>query len=237
MEFINIQHPIRWLLLLHIICGAVALAVFLIPLLTKKGGKLHIKIGWLYTFAMVLVGLTSLIITPWRMFLDVARNSATTGFSAFLFFVAAFTLCSIWNGLRVMKFKSRMTSDTGLLQIGPSILLIVLGIAIQILGYSTQNMLLMIFPFLSHLSSADQLRYWLSAPKEKMHWWFFHMNGMFAACIATVTAFLVTAVPRILPGSSTAHSPLLWVAPGLILGLVSRRWTKSYRSQFEKYSS
>ncbi len=36
------------------------------------------------------------------------------------------------------------------------------------------------------------------------------MKGMFNACIATITAFLVTAVPRIWPGDFT-RSPLLWI--------------------------
>jgi uncharacterized membrane protein len=195
MKFEIIQNPIRWLFLFHIICGAVALCVFMIPLLSKKGGKLHIKMGWLYTYAMVFVGLSAFIITPWRAFFDEARTTSSVGSSAFLFFISAFTLSALWSGLRVLKFKKRESANTELAQVAPPIGLIVLGIATQILGYFLQYPLLIIFPFLSHFVAKDQLKYWLSSPKEKMHWWYFHMNGMFTACIATVTAFLVTAIP------------------------------------------
>jgi uncharacterized membrane protein len=129
------QHLIRWLILFHIMCGALALCVFMIPLLSKKGGNLHIKMGWIYTYAMVFVGLSAFIITPWRAFFDEARTSSSIGFSAFLFFIAAFTLSSLWNGLRVLKFKKRETSNADWLQIAPPIFLIVLGLATQVLGY------------------------------------------------------------------------------------------------------
>lgn len=232
MKFELIQHPIRWIFLFHAISGAVALGVFIIPLLSRKGGQLHVKIGWLYTFAMVFVGVSAFIITPWRAFFDEARNASTIGFSAFLFFISAFTLSSLWNGLRVLKFKKRETANTHWLQIAPPVVLIALGLAIQVLGYFLKDVLLMAFPFLSHFVAKDQIKYWLSTPNEKMHWWYFHMSGMFSACIATVTAFLVTAIPRVFPDSSIAKSPLLWISPGIILGLVLNKWTLAYRKKF-----
>lgn len=227
-----IQHPIRWFILFHVICGAVALCTFMIPLFSKKGGKLHIKMGWLYTYSMVFVGVSAFIITLWRTLFDEARTSSSIGFSAFLFFIAAFTLSSLWNGLRVLKFKKREIYNRQWPQIGPPIILLVLGFATQVLGYFLHNILLMAFPFLSHFAAKDQLKYWLSSPKEKMHWWYFHMNGMFTACIATVTAFLVTAIPRIFPNNSIAESPVLWMAPGIILGIIFKKWTVSYRARF-----
>ena len=232
MKFEIIQNPIRWLFLFHAICGALALCVFMIPLLSKKGGKIHVKVGWLYTYAMVFVGASAFIITPWRAFFDETRTESSIGFAAFLFFIAAFTLSSLWNGLRVLHFKKREMPNRQWAQIAPPIVLIVLGLATQALGYFHHNILLITFPFLSHFSARDHLKYWLGSPKEKMHWWYFHMNGMFAACIATVTAFLVTAIPRIFPNNSIAESPVLWIAPGLILGTILNRWTKSYRAQF-----
>lgn len=232
MQFEIIQNPIRWLFLFHVICGAIALGVFIIPLLVKKGGKLHVRVGWLYTFAMVSVGLTAFVITPWRAFFDEARTNSTIGFSVFLFFISAFTLSSLWNGLRVLMFKKRHEPNKQLAQIAPPVVLLILGFATQALGYYLQNTLLIIFPFISHMSTVNQLRYWLSSPKEKMHWWYFHMNGMFTACIATITAFLVTALPRIFPENVWVHSPILWVAPGVILGAVLGKWTASYKTQF-----
>ncbi|MFN7453411.1 MAG: hypothetical protein ACK5RO_01995 [Pseudobdellovibrionaceae bacterium] len=103
------------------------------------------------------------------------------------------------------------------------------------IGLKTENTLLIAFPFLGHFTAKSQIQYWLQIPTEKMHWWYAHMNGMFVACISTITAFLVTAVPRIWPGSF-AESPILWITPGLILGTVLNRWTAAEKLKFEKDS-
>lgn len=231
MNYEVIQNPIRWLFLLHAVAGAIALCVFLIPLFSKKGGTLHVKIGWIYTYAMIFVGLSAFVITPWRAFFDETRTTKSIGFAAFLFFISAFTLSALWNGLAVLKLKNRKSPSHSALHIGPPIALLVLGVATQVLGFFLNDILLMTFPFLSHFTAKNQLRYWLKEPKGKMHWWYFHMNGMFIACIATVTAFLVTALPRVWPGP-ISESPVLWIAPGMILGTILNRWTASYELKF-----
>ncbi len=231
MNFLVMENPIRWLFLLHALCGAMALAIFMLPMLSKKGGRLHVRSGWIYTYAMVFVGLSALVITPWRVFLDLSRTLSSKNFATFLFFIAVFTLAALWYGLRALKHKARKDPERSIYLIGPPIAVIVCGLLVQIVGMRHQNTLLIIFPFIGHFSAVSQFRYWTSAPKTKRHWWYAHMNGMFTACIATITAFLVTALPRIWP-SPIAESPILWIAPGLILGTVLNRWTKSYQSQF-----
>ncbi len=233
MTYEALQHPIRWLFLLHALCGTIALLVFLVPLLSKKGGKLHTRAGWIYSYAMIFVGASAFVITPWRAFFDPERTSSSAGFAVFLFFIGAFTLCALWYGLVVLKFKKRREPSRTILHLGPPLALVVLALATQVLGVIQGNVLLIAFPFLGYLSAKGQLKYWLGSPSSRMHWWYEHMNGMFTACIATITAFLVTALPRLWPGS-IAESPLLWIAPGVILGTVLNRWTAFYRSKFEE---
>ncbi len=231
MTFESLQHPIRWLFLLHALGGALALAVLLVPILSKKGSKLHVKAGWVYAYAMIFVGLSAFVITPWRAFLDPNRTSSSIGFATFLFFIGTFTLSALWYGIAVLKFKMRKEPSRSYLHVGPPIILIVLGIATQVVGLLLHNVLLITFPFLAHFSAKSQLSYWRSSPQTKMHWWYAHMSGMGTACIATITAFLVTAVPRIWPGP-VSESPILWIAPGLILGTALNRWTASYHLEF-----
>lgn len=231
MTFQSLQHPVRWLFLFHALGGAIALAILLVPLLARKGGKLHTRAGLIYSYAMIFVGISALIITPWRVFLDPARTSSSAAFAAFLFFIAVFTLCALWYGIVVLKFKSRKGPSRALAHVAPPITLIVLAIATQLIGITIGNGLLIAFPFLGLVTARGQLRYWLGTPQTKMHWWYEHMSGMFTACIATITAFLVTAVPRLWP-DPIAQSPILWIAPGLVLGTLLNRWTASYRVKF-----
>lgn len=233
MNISTLENPVRWLFLGHAIAGALALLVLTIPLVSKKGGKLHVKAGWIYTGAMLFVGLSALVITPWRIFFDPTKTISSENFSIFLFYISVFTLSAISYGLVSLKYKQRKVAIHSIVHLGPPIATVILGLIIQFIGWKSQNMLLMAFPFIGHLTSRNQLRYWLQIPQEKMHWWYAHMEGMFTACIATITAFLVTAVPRIWPGP-ISQSPILWIAPGLILGTILNRWTYSFRAKYEK---
>jgi uncharacterized membrane protein len=231
MTFLSLQHPIRWLFLAHALVGSVALLFFLVPLLSRKGSSLHVRSGWIYTFAMVAVAVSAFVITPWRALLDPARTAGSERFAVFLFFIGVFTLSELWFGLSALGRKKRLGPTRDFILIGPPVFLIALGLLVQILGLLNGFLLLILFPILTHFSGWDQLTYWLKAPATKMHWWYAHMRGMISACAATVTAFLVTAVPRIWPIPIT-RSPVLWIAPGLVFGLILRRWTQEYETEF-----
>lgn len=230
MIFNDVQNPIRWLFLFHAFLGACALAILLIPLISKKGGKVHIRAGWIYTVTMIGVGASALMITPWRILGDANKTPSTIASAAFLFFIAIFTLNSLWYGLTVLKFKARITPEYSLPRILPPILVIFLGILIQAYGSYAGNILLIVFPILGFLTAGVQLKYWIKTPTIKKHWWYAHMDGMFAASIATVTAFLVTALPKV-SEHWLVHSPLLWIAPGVIGGIILNRWKRSYRAE------
>lgn len=232
MKFLTLESPIRWLFLCHALLGAIALALLMIPLLSKKGGRIHVRVGWLYTLVMVLVGFSAMMITPWRILIDSDRTPESQSFSLFLFFIAVFTLAALSFGISAIKLKERKTSTKSPYQIGPPILLILFGLITMIAGINRGSTLLIVFPLLTLLSAKAQLTYWLTPPKKKMHWWYAHMNGMCTACIATVTAFLVTALPRLWPTPFT-NSPVLWIAPGVIFGAMLSKWTAKYQAQFQ----
>ncbi len=232
MQFLTIENPIRWLFLFHAIAGSIALVVFLIPLFSKKGSKVHVKVGWIYVFAMSFVGVSAFIITPWRGFFDPNRTSSTEGFAVFLFFISVLTLSSIWMGLEALKLKSRLNPDRAFTHIAPPMILVICAVITQVIGYLLENNLLMIFPVLGYVTAAGQLQYWLTKPKEKRHWWYAHMQGMGIACIATVTAFLVTALPRFVK-TPIFNSPLLWVAPGIIGGTLLNRSIARDKAKFK----
>jgi uncharacterized membrane protein len=236
MAFSTLDSPLRWLFLVHALAGGLALAVFAIPLISKKGARLHTRVGWVYTGAMGVVGVSALVITPWRLFFDPSRTQSSENFALFLFYISIFTLAAIAYGLFSLKEKNRTGASRSFLHLAPPLTTLVFGLVVQGVGLQSGDILLVFFPFIGHANSISQLRYWLRAPRESRHWWYAHMQGMFVACISTITAFLVTAVPRIWPGPF-AESILLWIAPGVILGTLLNFWTSFYRKKFETKSS
>lgn len=202
----------RWL---HIIGGFTALLVFWIPIVTKKGGKIHNFVGWLYVCAMAIVSISAFYMGGYRVLWDEHANAERVSFSWFLIFIAILSGASGWYGIRVLRFKKRQTPHRNMMDLFVSGLLLVSGVAIGIYGVMIQSPLITYFPLLGIFLGAIQLHYWLRNPVKRMHWLFEHFGGMIACCISTVTAFTVFGAPRLLNISST--NLLLWIMPSLIL--------------------
>ena len=188
---------------------------FIIPLVTKKGGWLHKKSGWIYTFAMVFVATSAFVLTPYRFFVDPRRTNSSRGFSAFLFFIAVFTSASLWFGLQAVKLKSRKVSNTSLLCVGPPILLIVSGVSITYYGVVSSSKLLTYFPLLGIYVGWTQLQFWYfppNAPKGVVfctHVWivqrvYLHSDRIHCNRIANTATCTGSALPSLSIGVSVA---------------------------------
>src|SRR5271156_5531199 len=46
---------------IHVLAGTVALSVFWLPLVTKKGGLAHRRVGWVYVVAAATIALTTFL--------------------------------------------------------------------------------------------------------------------------------------------------------------------------------
>ena len=83
---------------IHIAAGIVALAVFWIPLVTRKGGRIHRRFGMIYSWAMGMVVVFALFAVGFRLFVE--GDPALKSRSIFLAFIAILTAASAWNDRR-----------------------------------------------------------------------------------------------------------------------------------------
>jgi uncharacterized membrane protein len=218
--------------ILHIIAGFAALFVFWIPMVTKKGGKLHNRVGWVYVAAMSVVAVSAFYMGVYRIFFDTQAGVERVSFSWFLIFISILSAASSWYGIRVLRFKKRKEAHRNNLDLFVSILLLASGVGIGIYGLRIGSALITYFPLLGLLLGGIQLNYWLRKPTKRMHWYFEHFGGMIACCISTVTAFTVFGAPRLLNIDST--NLLLWLLPTLILVPVMMGFTIFYEKKFNR---
>ncbi len=180
---------------------------------------------------MIAVSLTSFVVTPWRFFIDPARSSHSQQIAAFLFFISVFAFSALWHGLHVLKLKTRQGPMVKLSTMGPPLILIAIAGGTSLFGLSSGSPLLTWFPLIAVRSAWKQIDYWKRQPENRRHWWYAHMVGMFTACIATLTAFFVTAVPRLVPSVAT-DSIFLWITPAAVMVPILRAWMHYYRRKF-----
>jgi len=191
----------------HIVGGFVALAVFWIPVVAKKGGRLHNNAGWIYVYAMASVSISAFAMGVYRIAWDAGPDADAIPYAWFLLFVAVLSSSTAWYGLRVLRYKRRTSPHRRAADLLFPSLLLVSGIGISIYGTIQHFPLLQYFPIIGVFLGGTQLLYWLRVPKIKAHWAVEHIVGMLSCCIATVTAFLVFGAPRLL----RIESASLWV--------------------------
>jgi hypothetical protein len=200
----------------HIAAGAVTLAALGIPILSRKGGILHRRAGWLYVFAIGVAVATSWILCVLRLRDGDRSNDANAIVMAFL---GLLTANAVFAGLRVLRLKDRIGPHTHPLDVGSSALLALASLATG--GYALWHgsPVFTALAAVGAFRAVDQLRYWLRPPGERMHWRQEHLANMMTSGIVSLTAFLLNVFAR--------NSPVLWLAPGVVGGaaiLLSQRY-------------
>jgi len=228
----------RILLALHVAGGSAALVSMFIPMFTRKGGRTHVRAGWVFVAGMATVSMTALLLCGWRLLFD-ARPEARTA-ALFLFYIAILLAAGVSTGVRVLQVNRRAKAlrhstaavappfRAAIWDLGISSLLLATSIGMAAFGLATGTALFVAFSLIGLLSSAGQLRYWLTTPTH-MHWWFELMSSMLGSCIAAVTAFLVVNTERL---GASPGSLLIWLGPTLVGTPVIAIWTAYYRRMF-----
>lgn len=212
----------RWL---HIASGAVAFITLWLPLVARKGGPLHRRIGWVYVGAMISAALTALVLSGWR-FVEAPRERPLALFFTYLAVMAA---ASASMGVRVLRAKTRTGAHRHPVDLGLSALVLLLGLVTGAWGLAVSAPLLWGFAPVGLFTGASGLVYWLRPPRERMHWWFEHMGAMVGSGIGTVTAFLVVNARHLgINGAQLA----LFLGPTVVGVAGLKLWERHYRRRF-----
>jgi hypothetical protein len=213
----------------HALAGAVALGSMVGPMVTRKGGVAHRRWGRVFAFAMAGV-----VVLAWAVcLLRVVRGEHVSS-SVFLAMVGLLAGACTWAGWRVRAEKGRVEAHTDPLDRGVMMALGLAGAAGLGFGLYAGEVLFGVFGALCLWTARNELRAMALVEPGKWHWWYRHMSSMLAACIATVTAFLVVNVPgfpsvvrELLPPWGWWVLPTVIGTPGIIV------WTAIWHRRLE----
>lgn len=216
----------------HVLCGVVALISGLIAMRSNKGSKLHAWSGKTFYWSMVGIFLTSVlffIIYPSQLKYQ------------FFLSIGIISFYPNWSGKRMLSMKKGLNPKWydifGGIAIGVSGIIMLIYASSCLLKPNESNqyaILFAVFGTLSLTNSYGDLRYYLKFKEApKMHWFFAHGGKMIGAYSAALTAFCVNIVPRMLPKNTPDFVYLFtWIAPGVILGIISSMLMKKYKKKF-----
>jgi uncharacterized membrane protein len=226
------------ILWIHIPCGVTAAAIFWIPLILKKGSRLHRRIGWVFVYLMAIASITAAMLAAlrWVMRTDMDFSAAKIAGPLFLLNVSLLTFTSVHHGISILRQKGRAAPHRGVVDIALPAALVLLGVISIIIGILCGQVLLFTLPIVGLYSGGQYLFALLRTPRDSKFWWYQHMAGMFGGCIASITASLVINARHITP-----HMPLpewvFWISPAAIGMPLLYIWQGIYRRKFRASKS
>jgi uncharacterized membrane protein len=214
------MHDPLWMrvfLAVHITAGSGAFVLAPLALVTAKGGKAHRLWGKIYFWCMAVVGCTALVMALYLPTLFLALVAIFSFYTAFAAY-RALGQKAAWRGESVARAPDWIA---GILCFAASAALVLLGWMRPALVQNLQIPAI-VFGIVGMRISGRTMWGFTHPPKDKMFWWYAHLQGMIGSYIAAWTAFCVVTIgPRM-------RSPWwLWLAP-LAIGLPAIILTTAY---------
>jgi uncharacterized membrane protein len=209
--------------LVHIAFGVLAFLVLPVPLIARKGSKVHVSFGRVYVYAMGAVAVTGVPLAARGLLLDDPARRAS---ALFLFYVALLASDCAWNGVLALRAARRTEPRRGLLELGPPTALLCGAVGLFVLGLQGGVVLHILFALLGGMIASTEIRFWLRAPHTRAESLVRHIGGMGVSCITTLTAFLVTNAHHLF--HLRTFNIVVWMTPavlgGIAIGVTQRSW-------------
>jgi len=236
------------LVCVHITGGFGGLLLLWVPLLTRKGGRTHRRVGWAYVTCMSVAVATAFVMVAILLVDPLAAKPLRRphppeeiavimkqyrAFAAFLGMLALLTFVSGWTGLTVLRHKKDPLGMRTPFNLGSSALLGLVGVVVLVMGLQQGIWLLVFLGPLGILTGFAGTYALLYPPRLNMGWWYDHLGGMMGTGIAAYTAFTVFGAQRWMPDlARTALFPLFWIVP-IVGGVIASEWmTRHYKRKF-----
>ena len=203
------------ILWVHVLAGMLSLISGLIVFISRKGDKLHVLLGWLYSFFMFIVFVSG-------TYVSVLKDNL------FLLLIGFFSFYMVHSGIQVNRFRE--SGRVGVLDrifvvFYALIFLFIISISflVSLKNNWTPAIILAVFGGLgASMSFTDIKIYFLKKEFSQKALIKDHIGKMCGSYIAAFTAFAVNNIHFI-------PSIIIWLAPTLFGTLLIIKFSKPYR--------
>ncbi|RUO63145.1 hypothetical protein CWI71_02675 [Pseudidiomarina insulisalsae] len=233
----------QFLFYLHVSAGVMAILVFWVPVLTRKGGLNHQRFGryyrrLMYTVAGAAIIMSLLLLTiPTQVKPELlnADNLRTTllnvrAFALFLLLLGYITFISVLHGQLALSAQQ----DRRVFRQARFLFLVaglnVLSLLVLYVGWTLSQPLMLVFGGLGLFDSINTWRYIYKSQVSARAWLCEHLSGYIGSGIAAYTAFITFGARHLLtlPGY---WQLLFWVLPGVIGSVFIFQLSRKYDPQ------
>lgn len=230
---------------LHVLAGFLGLASFWIPVVAKKGGRLHIQAGWVFAISMLAAAISAVLISLWTLMDPVGTQPEASGAAVerllyfnglFLGYLGLLAGLSARTGLLAVQRKKAHERYRNPTDIGLSILLFVVAALVLLVGIERSEPSFIGMSVVGLMLGPVNLLFILRDPTDRLTWLYAHFGGMIGGGIAAHTAFLAFGANQLLP--NIFDSVLVWVMPSVVgsaaISLLITRYKRKQRSSIDR---
>ena len=201
------------LLYLHIVFGAIALLLYWVPVIARKGSPVHINAGKIFYYLMLTVSGSGIMLCLMGLYDPVGIYTAGKQLSTesiqrmlvwripvsqFLLLVSLLTWISVRHAIGVLKAKADRSLLRRWYYQGPVFAMFPLAIYVAYQGFSIGMPLLIIFAVVSFITASTMTLYVYKKQVSPRAWIIEHFGAMVGSGIAVYTAFFAAGGRRVL---------------------------------------
>jgi len=236
-------------LVTHIAIGSLALIVFWLPILEKKGSPRHKRAGQWFVWGMTAVSISGIVMSS-MVFIDplairdplgqlgteqairvVERNR---NFSAFLFMLSFLVLASTRHSVLVLKAQTDKMHLKTPIHLFRLTILLLSALYIGMIGVQQSSVLFLIFSGLGTFTAGTMFHYIFKATTKPREWIIEHLTTIIGSGIGAYTAFFVFGGSNVLREFiSRDHQIIFWIMPGVIGSIFLRTFAVKYRQKYK----
>lgn len=197
------EQTINILIYVHAFFGGLGLVTGMIAVWTKKGNLTHRKSGKVFSYAMVISAIISLV---------VSRMPGHE--NLFLFLIGVFTLYMVLAGNRALTFRNKLKLKADLIDylisgtmLATSVIMVLIG-AWALIQKSDNGILFIFFGAFGLLLTLKDFKMFRTFTGNKDIRLQNHLGRMVGALIASITAFMVAGL--------NIGTLIIWITPSIL---------------------
>ena len=213
-----VVHLFESLIVAHIITGSVGLLCVWVPILGRKGSRLHKLWGKVFAYSMLVTGSIAIGISlctlhsPLETHLFSDDAALVRGiFGWMMLYLATMTIMLAWYGLLCIRNRQAHDRNRTPLNLGLQLLTFVAAANCAYQGVLLQNGLMIGISIVGLTAAVLNTRFIFRESPPVNEWLIQHSRGLVGAGISVYTAFLAFGAVNLLP--EYALSPVLWAMP------------------------
>ncbi len=240
MTIVNVLFDI--LILAHVATGFVGLAAFWIPVFARKGGRLHVQAGRVFTYCAYVVTLSAVTASAGRIVslqvqgIAFADRPDLYGFALFLGYLGVVTFATVRQAMRVVAtrrapetLRTPVHEALGWASIAGSVAVIAFAVGV----WSDSSPILLGLSPIGLFTGSSMLRLMRNPGAQHMGWFYSHLGSMLGGGIAFHTAFIVFGAQRVWAYELAGPLAIVpWILPTVVGIPAIVVWTRYYRRKF-----